>query len=202
MTYIVRARNSTSVQSPDVPSNPSRKLMRRAIAWLSALVVTLGVATIPSVATAQTTRTTTSFATTCYIAAPDVAGFGGPMDITPQNPVQIHVTAPESVDVGARFDVSFEIDPISVSLENLPGVVTLKEASRLKLDLQRPAGTRLVDYAFSGGNIDVRAAQIITVNESGAPDPNGNVLRLTSNGHHTVGNGGNVSRNSHAGLGM
>src|SRR5690625_3954383 len=202
MTYIVRARNSTSVQPPDVPSNPSRKLMRRVIAWLSALVVTLGVATIPSVATAQTTRTTTSFATTCYIAAPSVAGMGGPMDITPQNPVQIHVTSPEAVDVGDQFDVTFEIDPIDVSLDNLPGAISLREASRLKLDLQRPAGTRLVGYNFSGGNIPIADAQIITVNESGAPDPNGNVLRLTNNGHNTIGNGGNASLNSHAGLGM
>lgn len=176
--------------------------MRRVIAWFSALVITAGIAAIPSAATAQTTRSTTSFATTCYINAPSVAGMGGPMDITPENPVQIHVTAPESVEVGERFDVTFEIDPINVSLDSLPGAVSLQQASRLKLDLQRPAGTRLVDYDFAGGNIDVRDAQIITVNEGGAPDANGNVLRLTNRGHHTVGNGGNASQNSHAGLGM
>src|SRR5699024_2870875 len=123
-------------------------------------------------------------------------------DITPQNPVQIHVTSPESVDVGERFNVEFEIDPITVSLESLPGAVDLREASRLKLDLQRPAGTKLVDYRFTGGNIDVSSAQLLTVNESGTPDTNGNVLRLTSNGHHTIGNGGAVSTNAHGGLGM
>ena len=176
--------------------------MRRVLAWFSAAVVTLGVATVPSVASAQTTRSTTSFDTTCYIAAPSVGGLGGPMDITPQNPVRIHVTAPEAVDVGDRFDVTFEIDPINVSLENLPSAVSLREASRLKLDLQRPAGTRLVDYGFSGGNIPLAGAQIITVNEAGAQDPSGNVLRLTSAGHDTVGNGGRASTNSHAGLGM
>ncbi|WP_159149303.1 hypothetical protein [Dietzia lutea] len=153
-------------------------------------------------ATAQTTRSTASFTTTCYIAAPSVAGMGGPMDITPQNPVQIHVTAPEAVDVGDRFTVTFDIDPINVSLDNLPGAISLREASRLKLDLQRPAGTRLVGYNFSGGNIPIADAQVITVNESGAPDVNGNVLRLTNRGHNTIGNGGNTSQNSHAGLGM
>ncbi|MCT2077736.1 hypothetical protein [Dietzia cinnamea] len=172
--------------------------MRRALAWLSAVVVTLGVATVPSVATAQTTRTTTSFGTTCSINAPIV----GQMDMSPQNPVQIHVTSPESVEIGERFDVTFEIDPISVSLDSIPGGISLQQASRLKLDLQRPAGTRLVGHRFTGGNIDISNAQVITVNENGAPDVNGNVLRLTDNGHHTVGNGGNVATNSHRGLGM
>lgn len=176
--------------------------MRRVLAWFSAVVVTLGVATVPSVATAQTTRSTTSFATTCYIAAPSVAGMGGPMDITPQNPVQIHVTAPEAVDVGDTFDVTFEIDPINVALDSLPSAVSLERASRLKLDLQRPAGTKLVGYKFSGGNIPIADGQIVTVNESGARDANGNVLRLTNTGHSTIGNGGNVSQSSHAGLGM
>ncbi|MGX1859106.1 hypothetical protein ACWIFB_16975 [Dietzia sp. NPDC055340] len=176
--------------------------MRRVLAWFSAAVVTLGVATVPSVASAQTTRSTTSFDTTCYIAAPSAFGAGGPMDITPQNPVRIHVTAPEAVDVGDTFDVTFEIDPINVSLENLPDIISLKEASRLKLDLQRPAGTKLVKSSFSGGNIPISDAQVITVNESGAPDANGNVLRLTNKGHHTIGNGGNVSQSNHQGLGM
>lgn len=176
--------------------------MRRVFAWFSAVVVTLGVATVPTVATAQTSRSTTSFATTCYIAAPSVAGMGGPMDITPQNPVQIHVTAPEAVDVGDTFDVTFEIDPINVALDSLPSAVSLQRASRLKLDLQRPAGTKLLGYNFSGGNIPIADGQVITVNESGAPDANGNVLRLTNRGHNTIGNGGNVSQSSHAGLGM
>lgn len=176
--------------------------MRRVIAWCSAVAVAVGLAAVPPVAGAQVTTSTSSFDTTCYIAAPGVAGMGGPMDITPQNPVQIHVTSPESVDVGERFNVEFEIDPITVSLESLPGAVDLREASRLKLDLQRPAGTKLVDYRFTGGNIDVSSAQLLTVNESGTPDTNGNVLRLTSNGHHTIGNGGAVSTNAHGGLGM
>ena len=176
--------------------------MRRVLAWFSTVVVAVGVATVPTVATAQPTRSTTSFDTTCYVQAPSVAGIGGPMDITPQNPVQIHVTSPESVDVGEQFDVTFEIDPINVSLDSLPSAVSLQEASRLKLDLQRPAGTKLVGYDFTGGNIDVNNAQVITVNENGAPDANGNVLRLTDNGHHTVGNGGNVSQSNHRGLGM
>lgn len=176
--------------------------MRRILAWTSAVAVAVGIASVPPMATAQTTQTTSSFDTTCYIAAPSVAGLGGPMDITPQNPVQIHVTSPESVDVGDRFDVTFEIDPINVALDSLPDMISLKRASRLKLDLQRPAGTRLVGYQFSGGNIDVSQAQILTVNDAGAVDANGNVLRLTSNGHHTVGNGGNVSTGAHGGLGM
>ncbi|MCD2262525.1 hypothetical protein K3888_07395 [Dietzia aurantiaca] len=124
------------------------------------------------------------------------------MDITPQNPVRIHVTAPEAVDVGDRFDVTFEIDPINVSLESLPGAISLKQASRLKLDLQRPAGTKLIRSSFSGGNIPIANAQVITVNEGGTPDPNGNVLRLTDSGHNTIGNGGNVSQSNHQGLGM
>ncbi|MFN3600178.1 MAG: hypothetical protein ACK4UY_02165 [Dietzia sp.] len=176
--------------------------MRRIIAWTSAVALAVGLTTIPLVATAQISRTTTSFATTCYIAAPNVVGLGGPMDITPENPVQIHVTAPESVDVGDTFEVSFEIDPINVSLDSLPGAISLQQASRLKLDLQRPAGARLVGTSFDGGNIDVSQAQVITVNDSGVLDPNGNVLRLTNTGHHTIGNGGNVSTNGHAGLGM
>ena len=124
------------------------------------------------------------------------------MDITPKNPVQVHVTSPETVDVGQRFDVEFEIDPINVELDSLPSMISLQRASRLKLDLQRPAGTKLVDYRFSGGNIPIADGRIITVNESGSPDANGNVLRLTNSGHNTVGNGGNASTNSHAGLGM
>ena len=176
--------------------------MRRVLAWFSAAVVTLGVATVPSVATAQPTRSTTSFDTTCYISAPSVAGAGGPMDITPRNPVQIHVSAPESVNAGERFDVTFEIDPINVELDSLPSAVSLQRASRLKLDLQRPAGTKLVGHTFTGGNIDVSDATILTVNEAGVQDPNGNVLRLTNRGHSTIGNGGATSTNSHAGLGM
>ncbi|MCT2140702.1 hypothetical protein [Dietzia cinnamea] len=176
--------------------------MRRVLAWFSAVVVTLGGATIPSVATAQQTRSTTSFDTTCYIAAPSLFGMGGPMDITPKNPVQIHVTAPESVNAGERFDVTFDIDPINVELDSLPSLVSLKQASRLKLDLQRPAGTKLVDYSFSGGNIPIANGQIITVNENGGPDVNGTVLRLTDKGHNTIGNGGKVSTSNHAGLSM
>ncbi|GLB65102.1 hypothetical protein NCCP2495_29820 [Dietzia sp. NCCP-2495] len=176
--------------------------MRRVLAWFSAVVVTLGVATVPSVATAQPTRSTTSFDTTCHISAPKVAGVGGPMDITPKNPVQIHVTAPESVNAGERFDVTFEIDPINVELDSLPSAISLKRASRLKLDLQRPAGTKLVDYSFSGGNIPIADGRVITVNENGVPDANGTVLRLTDKGHNTIGNGGNTSTTSHAGLNM
>src|SRR5699024_3718134 len=38
--------------------------------------------------------------------------------------------------------------------------------------------------------------------EGGTPDPDGTVLRLTDSGHHTVGNGGNVSQRNHGGLAM
>lgn len=124
------------------------------------------------------------------------------MDITPQNPVGVRVTAPDSVEVGDTYQVRFEIDPINVSLDNLPSAVNLERASRLKLDLARPSGTTLTGYDFSGGNIDVSRAQIITVNEQGSPDRNGTVLRLTDTGHHTIGNGGTASTGTHAGLGM
>lgn len=175
--------------------------MRRILAMVSTFALAVGLVAATPTAAGQTTETV-SFPTTCHIAAPQILGQGGPTDITPEKQVNVHVTAPEKVDVGQRFDVEFRIDPLTVSLDSLPSIATLQRASRLKLDLQRPEGARLVDYSFAGGNLDVTGAQIITVNEQGAPDPNGSVLRVTDSGHNTVGNGGRASTGSHAGLGM
>lgn len=176
--------------------------MRRSLALLSSLALAVGIVAVPSMAAGQTTTTMSSFSTTCRIAAPSVAGVGGPMDITPEKQVDIHVTSPEHVTVGEQFRVVFEIDPISVSLDSLPSAVSLQQASRLKLDLQRPAGTRLVDYSLAGGNLDVSKAKILTVDDAGSPKADGSVLRLTDVGHNTVGNGGSASTSSHAGMGM
>lgn len=175
--------------------------MRRLLAVVSTLALAVGLVAVTPTAAGQTTETV-SFPTTCHIAAPKVLGQGGPMDITPDKQVNVHVTSPNQVSVGDRFEVEFQIDPITVSLASLPSMVSLQRASRMKLDLQRPEGARLVDYSFVGGNIDVSGAKIITVNEQGALDPNGTVLRVTDSGHNTIGNGGKSATNSHAGLGM
>ncbi|WP_333619085.1 hypothetical protein [Dietzia sp.] len=177
--------------------------MRRPIAVFSALGLVIAAAAIPpSAAGQENTTSTSSFATTCRINAPSVLGQGGPMDVTPDKNVSVHVTAPDQVTVGDRYDVTFQIDPISVSLDSLPSIASLQRASRLKLDLQRPSGAKLVSSKLSGGNLNVSQAQIITVDENGNANPNGNVLRLTDKGYNTIGNGGNASTSSHAGLGM
>lgn len=176
--------------------------MHRALTWISAIVLVAGIATVPSATAQQTTTTSTTFQTTCRVNAPSVAGMGGPMDMTPQNPVNINVTAPETVNIGDTYQVQFRIDPINISLDALPSAVSLQRASRLKLDLARPYGTELVSASITGGNLDVSQARVLTVNESGQVDPNGTVYRLTDIGHNTIGNGPNSSTTSHGGLGM
>ncbi|MHA2789546.1 hypothetical protein ACXZ66_10420 [Corynebacterium sp. S7] len=131
-----------------------------------------------------------------------------------KNPLAFQVTAPTEVSVGEEFEVvvttdrsgsdggviSFNIDEL---LSGLDVGVTLSNTflSRLKLDMEKPAGTELVDFEISGDTSGLfDGATIITVNESGQPDPAGNILRVVDSSNTSVGNSSN-NGNGRGGLG-
>lgn len=171
--------------------------MRRITAFASAAAVALaGFAAVPLASAADAT-TTASISLTCK-ATPSTP-LAGPQTFSADD-VSVNVTSPESVEVGEEFSPTFTIDPVSIAVPSLPLGARLEKASRLKLDFALPAGVSYVGAEVDESSSNLPGFTVLQVNEDGAPDRNGRILRLTSRDNATIGNGTNTSRNIHDGV--
>lgn len=125
-----------------------------------------------------------------------------------QTPLALDVTAPSEVSVGEEFEIEITSSQaigdgtagtVSLDLDELlasaPVNVSLSNAflSRVKLDITKPSGTELVSAQISGDTTGLfDDAEVITVNNQGQRDPNGDILRIVDGANTSVGNANNT----------
>lgn len=171
--------------------------MRRITAFASAVAVAVvGLTAIPTAAAEEVTDTA-SISLTCK-ATPSTR-LAGPQVFSADD-VSVNVTSPTDVEIGEEFGTTFSIDPVSVEVPSLPMGARLESASRLKLDFALPDGVTFLGSEIDESAANLRGFHVLQINESGNPDPNGRILRLTSADNATIGNGPNSSKSSHGGI--
>ncbi|WP_258195556.1 Ig-like domain-containing protein [Rhodococcus sp. OK519] len=144
-------------------------------------------------APANAVTTTTNFTSAC------VAGsLIGDQD---QNVgASMTVDAPSQVGPGEVF--TYRIQPNASSYPDKQSGATTTNLSRLKYDYELPDNTEWVSGAVVSGTaigLDNVAPNVLLVNDSGQPDANGRVIRLSGN-NQTIGNGPSTSQNSEGGI--
>ncbi|WP_433592057.1 Ig-like domain repeat protein [Nocardia sp. CA-145437] len=110
------------------------------------------------------------------------------------------VTAPASVAAGETF--TYRIQPNASSYPDKDSGATTTNLSRIKYDYAIPDNTTFVSAAIVPGtavNIDNVAPNVLRVNDSGAVDNAGGILRLSGN-NEVVGNSPTSSTNSEGGI--
>ncbi|MGW4530727.1 Ig-like domain repeat protein [Nocardia sp. NPDC004340] len=110
------------------------------------------------------------------------------------------VTAPASVAAGETF--TYRIQPNASSYPDKDSGATTTNLSRIKYDYAIPDNTTFVSAAIVPGtavNIDNVAPNVLRVNDSGAVDNAGGILRLSGN-NEVVGNSPTTSTNSEGGI--
>ncbi len=170
--------------------------MRKFTAFASAAAVAVAGFVVLPMALADEVTNTASMSLTCK-ATPD--RLAGPQTLSADN-VSVNVTSPTDVEIGEEFSTTFSIDPVNVELPAFPAGVKLKTASRLKLDFALPEGVTFTGAEIDESNANLKGFRVLQVNESGQPDTNGRILRLTSEDNATIGNGPNSSKNTHGGI--
>ncbi|MBP2333451.1 Ig-like domain-containing protein [Corynebacterium freneyi] len=170
--------------------------MRKFTAFASAAAVAVAGFVVLPMAIADEVTNTASMSLTCKATPDRVAG---PQTFSADN-VSVNVTSPTDVEIGEEFSTTFSIDPVNVELPAFPAGVKLKTASRLKLDFALPEGVTFTGAEIDESNANLKGFDVLQVNESGQPDSNGRILRLTSKDNATIGNGPNSSKNTHGGI--
>ncbi|QGS34891.1 Ig-like domain repeat protein [Corynebacterium xerosis] len=170
--------------------------MRKITAFASAAAVAVAGFVVLPMALADEVTNTASMSLTCK-ATPD--RLAGPQTFSADD-VSVNVTSPTDVEIGEEFSTTFSIDPVNVELPAFPAGVKLKTASRLKLDFALPEGVTFTGADIDESNANLKGFHVLQVNESGNLDPNGRILRLTSEDNATIGNGPNSSKNTHGGI--
>lgn len=110
------------------------------------------------------------------------------------------VTAPASVAAGETF--TYRIQPNASSYPDKDSGATTTNLSRIKYDYAIPDNATFVSAAIVPGtavNIDNVAPNVLRVNDSGAVDNAGGILRLSGN-NEVVGNSPTSSTNSEGGI--
>lgn len=176
----------------------SSKMFRHIAPIAAGALVVSGGVLLATPAAADTITTTTSFMNACQ-ATPSSSLAGGPQ--VQAQEASVDVQAPESVAPGEEFDVLITPPPISID-NDLGSGASLVNVSRLKIDVAMPAnatflGAEVIEGTASG--ITGKAPSVIVVNENGAPDPNGAIVRLSGD-NETIGNGPKSSKNSEGGI--
>ena len=191
-TRIPSSTRTTMTRTP-------RRGLGRAVAT-AAIGATLvaGSVTLAAPAASAMTTTTTAFKNSCQ-AVPSSSLAGGP-----QNEVEdasVTVEAPETVSPGEEFEVIISPPPISVP--NSPGSgASLTNVSRLKIDVEMPQNATFVSGEIVPGTssgLSGVAPNVLVVNESGNPDPNGSIIRLSGD-NQTIANSPSSSTNSEGGI--
>lgn len=150
------------------------------------------------VGAASAATTTTPFNNACQ-ATPSSSLAGGPQ--TQVQAASVTVDAPETVAPGEEFVVTISPPPISVP-NDLGSGASLSNISRLKIDVAMPENAQFVGaevVAGTSSGITGVAPNVLVVNESGNPDANGTIIRLSGN-NETIGNGPKSSKSSEGGI--
>lgn len=119
---------------------------------------------------------------------------------TLSTPASVVLDAPESVNAGEEFEITVQPGPISV-----PGSAsgaTVQSVSRIKIDLMVPDNATLVSTTIlpgTSGGLSGTPPNILRVNENGAIDPTGKIIRLSGN-NQVIGNSPTSSANSEGGI--
>ncbi len=170
-----------------------KKRIRGIVAPLG--VTALAGATLLGGIPAQAAPVTTTFNNTCLATPSAVAG--------PQSQTQeasIVVDAPASVNAGEEYDVVVTAPPISVPNSNSGS--SLQSVSRVKVDMEVPQNAQILSTEIIPGTssgLSGVAPNLLRVNENGAVDANGPILRLSGN-NQVIGNSPTSSKNSRGGI--
>ncbi|MBJ7481738.1 MAG: Ig-like domain repeat protein, partial [Rhodococcus sp.] len=144
-------------------------------------------------APASADPTTTSFTNACIA--------GSSIGDQYKNPAtSVRVDAPATVDPGEAFTVRLQPGPSSYP--DKESIATTTNLSRIKFDFMIPENTTFVSANIVGGTaigLDSVAPSVIRVNEAGAADGAGQILRISGN-NQVIGNSPTVSTNSEGGI--
>ncbi|GAC79007.1 Ig-like domain (group 3) [Gordonia malaquae] len=122
------------------------------------------------------------------------------LTVTKVVPAGVTITAPETVSPGEEF--TYRVQPIAGSYPNSDSGATTTNISRLKADFAIPDNATFVSaeiVAGTGIGLDNVAPNVLRVNDSGAVDPAGSILRLSGN-NQVIANGASNSTNSEGGI--
>ncbi len=168
----------------------SSSLSRRCAAALTGATVVSTSLLLATPASAATS--TVEFTTTCRASAM--------INVTKTPAASVTVDAPATVAPGEQF--TFRMQTNAQSFPDSDSGASTTNLSRLKNDFEIPANATFVGATIvvgSGVNLSGVAPSVIRVNDSGAADPNGTILRLSGN-NEVIGNGPSTSTNSEGGI--
>lgn len=145
---------------------------------------------------ASAAPTTTTFGTAC-LATPSTS-LAGPEAQSQSGSVV--VDAPTNVNAGEEFEVTFQ--PGTISFPGSASIATISNISRIKVDVDLPAnatylGAEIVPETSFG--LSGVAPNVLQLNENGALDVNGKILRLSGN-NQVIGNSPSSSASSEGGI--
>lgn len=170
------------------------KRIRRLVAPVTVSAV-VGITLLGSVP-ASAAPTTTTFGTAC-LATPSTS-LAGPEAQSQSGSVV--VDAPDRVNAGEEFDIT--IQPGTISFPGSASIATISNISRIKVDVDLPAnatylGAEIVPDTSVG--LSGVPPNVLQVNENGAIDANGKILRLSGN-NQVIGNSPSSSAGSEGGI--
>ncbi|MDH6680987.1 hypothetical protein M2284_005229 [Rhodococcus sp. LBL1] len=168
----------------------SSSLSRRCAAALTGATV---VSTSLLLATpASAAVSTVEFTTTCRASAA--------IKVIKTPGASVTVDAPATVAPGETF--TFRMQTNAQSFPDSDSGATTANLSRLKNDFEIPANATLVGATIvpkSAINLSGVAPSVLRVNDNGAADSNGTILRISGN-NEVIANGANNSSNSEGGI--
>ncbi|GAA4484810.1 hypothetical protein GCM10023094_38720 [Rhodococcus olei] len=144
---------------------------------------------------AQAAPVTTPFKTACLATPSAVAG-----PTVQAQDASVTIDAPESVAAGEEFEVT--IIPPPITFPNSASGATVQNVSRIKIDVAIPQNaTYLGADTVAGTSVGLSGVtpNVLRVNENGAVDANGSVLRLSGN-NVVIGNSPTSSKSSEGGI--
>ena len=157
----------------------------------TAITLTGGILVAPHAAAADRT-VSTIIPLTCQAVPSKLVG---PQDFSAEEEgVTVDITAPETVNVGDEFETQVTIQPVDLSLDRLPSIATMKNVSRIKLDIAIPQGLTILEESLDSRDSNLEGFVIKRIDEQGNEDPTGRFLRIVSADNATIGNGPNSSR--------
>lgn len=115
-------------------------------------------------------------------------------------PLGMSITAPDTAKVGEEF--SYTLQPTVSSLPDKESIATTIDIQRLKIDWDLPANSEFVSATVvpgTGKGLSGIEPSVIRVNDDGAPDSAGTILRLSGD-NETVSNGPKSSLNTPGGI--
>lgn len=164
-------------------------MMRRMTALTTVAALSAGLTVAASTANADTGSTTSRLPLTCRSVP---GALVGPRD-SYVPPIDVTVSSPENVTVGEEFSVNVHMDIPDGPGGGSNGPATLREVSRIKMDLALPDGVDFLGAEISrdtpGSNL--HGFTVLRVDEAGVPDPSGSILRLVGADNATIGSGPN-----------